>query len=404
MVACELESCSEKANYGVPGGFVRRCKPHKIDKIMRTLPGRVCKNDECDKMPVSRFEFCKKHGGGNRCQRDGCEKIARGSTNYCSAHGGGNRCQRDGCGNGAISPTNYCRAHGGGNRCQATGCGNGALSPTNYCSAHGGGKRCQRDGCGKSAVSPTNFCVGHGGGNRCQRDGCGESAQGSTKFCIKHGGGDRCQRDGCKDAAFGSTDFCYKHGGKIEVLCKGLIPTIDCPDYQPCPFEHRGNRKYKKYCTSCFQRNFPLDPLTFQIRSKTKELAVRDFINANFTGFMHDKPLWIQGCDCSLRRRIDHRCLINNTMVCIETDENQHRSYDPVDEEQRYHDTFMGFSGKWIYIRFNPDKFVKNGVKKNPTIATRLNTLKEEIVKQIKRAESYENKDILEIVKLFYDE
>lgn len=47
------------------------------------------------------------------------------------------------------------------------------------------------------------------------------------------------------------------------------------------------NPKYKGYCSTCFQYTFPNDPLTFQIRSKTKEIAVRDFINVNFDGFYH---------------------------------------------------------------------------------------------------------------------
>ena len=37
----------------------------------------------------------------------------------------------------------------------------------------------------------------------------------------------------------------------------------------------------------------------------------------------------------------------------------------------------MAFTGKWIYIRFNPDKFTKkNGKNANPTISSRLHILK----------------------------
>jgi hypothetical protein len=35
---------------------------------------------------------------------------------------------------------------------------------------------------------------------------------------------------------------------------------------------------------------------------------------------------------------------------------------------------------------------------------TRLPVLKEEIERQIKRIENYENKELLEIIKLYYDE
>ena len=79
--------------------------------------------------------------------------------------------------------------------------------------------------------------------------------------------------------------------------CKGQFG--NCPQV--------GNKKYKNYCTFCFSHEFPLDPLTFQIRCKTKEIAVKEFINAHFDGFTHDRPLYTTHCDCTIRRRIDHR-------------------------------------------------------------------------------------------------
>jgi hypothetical protein len=169
--------------------------------------------------------------------------------------------------------------------------------------------------------------------------------------------------------------------------------------------ETTGNKNYKGYCTNCFQHLFPNDPLTFQIRSKTKEIAVRDFINSRFEGFQHDKPLWYNetACDCTTRRRIDHRKLINDTLLCIETDENQHKYYSKEDEIARYHDVFMAFGGKFIFIRFNPDKYKDNGKSCNPMLVNRLPVLEAEINKQIKRIESNENLELLEIIELYYD-
>jgi len=185
----------------------------------------------------------------------------------------------------------------------------------------------------------------------------------------------------------------------IHKRCQGIIS-----DNSICPFNSIGNKKYKNYCTECFRRNFPLDPLTFQIRCKTKEIAVRDYINENFKGFQHDKIMTTSHCDCSIKRRIDHRYLINNTLLVVETDENQHKSYDEMDEETRYDDLYMAFSGKWIYIRFNPDKYVnKSGTRKNPTIANRLYVLKDEIEKQMKRIENDENAELVERIYLYYD-
>jgi hypothetical protein len=165
------------------------------------------------------------------------------------------------------------------------------------------------------------------------------------------------------------------------------------------------NIKYNGYCAPCFQHEFPTDPLSFQIRSKTKEIAVRDYINTYFEGFQHDIPLYTGNCKCNHRRRIDHRKLIGNTLLCIETDENQHKSYDKQDEEIRYDDLFMLHSGKFIYIRFNPDKYnTINGKSVNPMLYTRLPILKAVIEKQIERIEKEENTELLEIIKLYYNE
>ena len=189
-----------------------------------------------------------------------------------------------------------------------------------------------------------------------------------------------------------------KKNGMVDVkhrICPNCIDWID---------PQRGNRKYKGYCTRCYQQLFPTDPLSFQIRIKSKEIAVRDFINTHFDGFQHDKSISTGHCNCYHRRRIDHRKLIGNTILAIETDENQHKSYDQMDEETRYNDLFMVHSGKWVYIRFNPDKYTDtNRKRKNPTIATRLTRLKQEINKQIKRIENEENTELVERIYLYYD-
>lgn len=193
--------------------------------------------------------------------------------------------------------------------------------------------------------------------------------------------------------------YCFKHKLKNMIDVK----------HKKCKSEiclgTRGNPKYKGYCSYCYQHLFPNDPLTLQIRCKTKEIAVRDFINLNFEGFQHDKPLWTGNCDCTHRRKIDHRKLFGNTLLCIETDEDQHKGYDKEDEEIRYDDLYMLHGGKIIFIRFNPDKFKdKTGKSVNPMLYTRLPALKEEIKKQITRIKNEENKELLEIIKLYYDE
>jgi hypothetical protein len=163
-----------------------------------------------------------------------------------------------------------------------------------------------------------------------------------------------------------------------------------------CSLKQRGSPKYKDYCSACYSQNFPLDVLTFQIRSKTKVIAVRDFINSKFEGFQHDEPMWTGACDCTIRRRLDHRKLIGNTILAIETDEFGHRGYDKIDEEIRYDDVYMIHSGKWIFIRFNPDTNVSK-----IDIQDKLDKLVETMNEYIYKIEQEENIELIEIIKLY---
>lgn len=213
-----------------------------------------------------------------------------------------------------------------------------------------------------------------------------------------------------KKCKCGKTHLTYNYKGLPPAFCSNCkTEGMEIVSYIKCKNENCqtiGSRNYKGYCTNCFQHLFPTDPLTFQIRSKTKEIAVRDFINSRFEGFQHDKSLWYNEsvCDCTTKRRIDHRKLINDTLLCIETDENQHKTYSKEDEIARYNDLFMAFGGKFIFIRFNPDKYKdKNGKSCNPMLVNRLLVLESEINKQIKRIETNENIELLEVIELFYD-
>lgn len=225
-----------------------------------------------------------------------------------------------------------------------TNCKKSAIGKTNFCKAHGGGKRCIEFTCRKSAIGRTRFCVAHGGGKRCIVLNCKKSAQGITKFCIEHGGGLRCVEPGCHNGARGSCGRCLSHGGGLR-----------CPHCITWPDSRCGSKKYNGYCATCFKHLFPLDERSTFTHTHTKELRVRNAINEHFEGFIHDMPLYTGHCDCSMRRRIDHRILLGATLLCVETDEFAHKGYDPLDEEIRYDDLFMVHSGKWIFIRFNPD-------------------------------------------------
>jgi hypothetical protein len=65
----------------------------------------------------------------------------------------------------------------------------------------------------------------------------------------------------------------------------------------------------------------------------------------------------------------------------------------------------MLHGGKFIFIRFNPDKFVNHlGTTKNPYMKVRMEYLKNEIIKQMDRIHCENNSELLEINYLFYDD
>ena len=221
--------------------------------------------------------------------------------------------------------------------------------------------------------------------------------------CKDCGGGSICShnrvKSRCKDCGGGS--ICSHN--KIKSQCYECNPTSNtfCISSH-CSMIPHNNKIHDGFCTNCFKNIFPNDPRTLEIRSKSKELLVKQFLSENHNGFIHDKVLETIHCDCSHRRRIDFRILINNTLLCVEVDENQHSSY--TNDIIRYNDLYMTFSGKFVFIRFNPDNYRIDGVLKKTQIKTRLNALSKEINKHITRIQNEENTELLEIHKLYYNQ
>ena len=92
-------------------------------------------------------------------------------------------------------------------------------------------------------------------------------------------------------------------------------------------------------------------------------------------------------------------------MLCIEIDENQHRGYVKLDEEKRYNELVMDFTGKYIFIRFNPDKYKDSqGIRRNPKMEKRLEKLYKQILKHIKKIEDGHSTELIEIFHLYFDE
>ena len=406
---CAFGNCRKNAYYNFKGERKRLfCKEHKEDGMMSVNTGYICQKEDC--LTVATYNLPSPMGRGL-------------SPAYCKKHAlphmtdvKNRKCDVDGC-----NIQLYYNLPG--------------LNPS-HCKKHAlpamidvRSKICKSEGCNTHASYnlpglKAIYCKEHAlkhmtdvKNRKCNAQGCNIQPYFNLPglkaiYCKEHALPDmvdvrnkKCQSDGCNTiATFNlaglNPRYCKKHSQEGMVNLRSRM----CPNCKDWIDPQAGNPKYRFYCSRCFQRLFPLDPLTFQIQYRSKEIAVRDFINTIFDGFQHDKTLFLDGCDCTHRRRVDLRKLIANTMLCIEIDEGQHKKYSAKDEELRYDDLFMVFSGKWIFIRFNPDKYVnKNGARKNPTIATRLYTLKCEIQKQIDRIENEEKQEPLEMVKLYFD-
>ena len=248
-----------------------------------------------------------------------------------------------------------------------------------------------------------SVCIECGGGSLCahnkRRDRCREC--GGSAFCMHSK-----VRYECKDCH--GTGIC-KHN-TYRPLCPECGGRALCKSRQP-PYNTQcgisGNRKLNGFCTHCFANIFPDDPRTLNIRVKSKELKVVSHIPSKYKEVIYEQPWYVDlkgGC-CETKRRIDLRNLINNTMLCIEIDEDQHKSYIKENEVARYDDLFMDFSGKYIFIRYNPDKFKdKYGKSPNPYLNSRMEVFKDAINKQIVRIQAGDHDSSLAIHHAFVDE
>lgn len=202
----------------------------------------------------------------------------------------------------------------------------------------------------------------------------------------------QCRNAVCKDPVKHNSPYCKVHASSSR--CPNCVDWID---------SRHGQKKYDGYCATCFKRLFPNDSRVKQKKTGPYELRVRNFINEHFTDFVHDTNIYTNACKCTNRRRIDHFRLLGNTILAVETDEHQHNTYD--NEEIRYNDLYMHFSGKWIFIRFNVHSYTDNkGRLRQTKLPDRLLRLKDEIQKSIDRVQAGANFEILEITLLFYND
>ena len=119
--------------------------------------------------------------------------------------------------------------------------------------------------------------------------------------------------------------------------------------------------QYKRYCVRCFIYTFPDEPIARNY--KTKEYSVVEFIKENFEkyDFIYNKRI-----QNGISKRMPDLLLnLENQVLIIEVDENQHEKYDCSCENKRLMELSLDVEHKPIvFIRFNPDSYLDKEGKK----------------------------------------
>ena len=298
-------------------------------------------------------------------------------------------------------------------------------------------KRCQQNECTKQA----SFAIK---GNKAQY--CGthrlDGMIGVTTKLCKH---NECNRQACYGFKGNSVELCSSH------IVDGMINLKNrCCQYNGCntqsSFAFHGNKslycaahrldgminvnstrcktegcdttaqkeRNKGYCLHCYMNVFPNEKITRNY--KVKENEVLNFIIEKFSSCTVVRDRRIQdGCSA---RRPDVHIDLGYQVIIVEVDENQHETYDCSCENKRIMQLSQDVGHrKIVFIRFNPDAYIENGVKINSCFSrtkqgfliipkskqaeweNRLNVLHDTIKYWMK----YKTNKTVEIVHLFYD-
>ena len=332
---CEYDNCNNKATYCYNDNNlnVKYCKEHKnIEENLihynqkyylcvscccitgsfvyeNNKKNKFCVNCKTDDM-ISIHKKCEHDKIKQQCKECGGASICEHNKfkSQCKECGGSSLCQHN-------KQKSKCKECGGSSICehniqksQCKKCGGASICEHNKFKS-----TCKECG-GVSICEHNNFksiCKECDGVSICkhniQKSTCKEC--GGSALCIHDRQKSKCKECGgssiCEHNNFKS--YCIDCGG--SALCKANKQGIMCLQY--------ANKKYNNYCAKCFSNLYPDDPLSLNIRTKSFENKVRDFININYQGFQHNKLLNIGGCDCSHRRFIDHHIIINGCLLAI---------------------------------------------------------------------------------------
>lgn len=173
-----------------------------------------------------------------------------------------------------------------------------------------------------------------------------------------------------------------------------------------CPFDGSVfNLTHGQYCKYCLYMISSHDPQIKKLFIKTKEIEVVNYVchkHKDYGKWYHDTLIKASNNNDS-KRSIDLRILINDVMLCIEIDQDQHKSYKLINEIKRYTEFINNNNYKYIFIRYNPDKYTTDDVIHNPEKEIRFVALSNEVAKQFTLIKNNKIDKKLDIIYLFYD-
>ena len=357
MVKCEVEECENKACYGTKQQFATRCKDKKhIEKDMVHNPRMYCSHEK----QHSKCEDCI---NDFVCGFDGCED----KSTYGKKQRFPTRCKiKEHREEWMVTkPREHCVHDTKRYRCKP--CSGASICEhdkrRSQCKLCDGSEICEHN---KRRIRCRLCCGASICDHNKQRNRCHICKPESNVFCIRrYNNGTRCIK--------------------------------------------RKSSRYDNYCATCFIELFTDDPRSKAIQLPTKEFQARQQLNIAFPNrFIYDKQLFIADREekcTSFNRRIDAQAEFDDCILAIEVDENQHKYYNPMDEELRIMQIYQDAGKNLIFIRFNPDGYKVNGKIKNPRMLKRYQVLKEKINEIIDKIEhGYKFEKWYTEIKLFFDE
>ena len=179
----------------------------------------------------------------------------------------------------------------------------------------------------------------------------------------------RCEEPGCgKQPRFGI------EGEKCPTRCathrtKAMVNVVHkCCKSSWCSTLVSTTR-YEGYCLYCFVNLFPDKPVSrnYKVKEQTVVDLIKENLDPTFAALF--PPVFDRRVDmtaCGSGRKPDVRFDLLTHVLLVEVDENQHKGkqYGTSCENKRCMELFQDFGERAIVmIRFNPDSFVRDGVR-----------------------------------------